>query len=71
MLPRVLVTANIASSPILATLTMEALSSSVTSVLTRATWHNIPEDTILHSYRRENLKSYMITIFFYYQNLRK
>jgi hypothetical protein len=27
------------------------------SVLTRATWRNIPEDTILHSHRRENLKS--------------
>jgi hypothetical protein len=37
---------------------MEALSSSGTSVLTTATWHNIPEDTILHGHRRENLKSY-------------
>jgi hypothetical protein len=35
----------------------EALSSSETSVLTRATRRNIP-DTILHSHRRENLKSY-------------
>jgi hypothetical protein len=29
-----------------------------TSVLTRATRRNNPEDTILHSHRRENLKSY-------------
>jgi hypothetical protein len=36
------------SSPILVALIMEALGSSETLVLRRATWRSIPEDGILH-----------------------
>jgi hypothetical protein len=57
---RLLVTANIVpSSPIIVSLMMETLSSSETSVLTRATWRNIQEDDILHSHLCEKLKSYI------------
>jgi hypothetical protein len=55
---RLLIAANVVpSSSILVTLMMEGILFSET-VLTRATQRSIPEDDILHSHRRENLKSY-------------
>jgi hypothetical protein len=67
---RLLVTANVVpSSPILVTLKMEALLSSETSVLTRATRRNITDDGFLHSHSRDNLKSYKFMFTFMKINL--
>jgi hypothetical protein len=65
-LRRLQVRANVVpSSPILITLMTEKLRSSETSVLTRATRCNIPEDAILHSHRCEDLKSYKNLLIFH------
>jgi hypothetical protein len=53
------VTAKVPNSLVLSTLMMVAVHSSKISVLTTATWHYIPEDSILYSRCLENLKSYM------------
>jgi hypothetical protein len=47
---------------VLGILMMETILSSETSVLIRATLRNIPQDDILHSHCRENLKSYIALI---------
>jgi hypothetical protein len=55
---RLLVSAKVVPrSPIHATLMMEAISSSKTSVLMKATRRHISEYDILRSHRRENIKS--------------
>jgi hypothetical protein len=56
---RLVVTANVVpNTSILVTPMMGSLCSSETSVV-RATQRNIPEDDILHSHRRQKLKSYI------------
>jgi hypothetical protein len=57
---QLLVTSNIVpSSLILVILIMEVLHFCETSVLTRYTRCNMPEDSIVHGHRCENLKSYI------------
>jgi hypothetical protein len=57
---KLLVTAYVLpGSLILSTLRMEVIISSETSVIKRTTGRHSPEDGILHSHRRENLKSYI------------
>jgi hypothetical protein len=51
------VSANIVHSSLIVTLMKKTIRSSDMSVLTRATRHDIPQDGIIHSHRRENLKS--------------
>jgi hypothetical protein len=53
------VIANVCNSLILSTVMMEAMRSSETAVLTRATLIRIPEDGILHSHRSKKIKSYI------------
>jgi hypothetical protein len=46
----------------ISTLKMETIRSSETSVHTTSTRRHIPEDDILHSHSRENLKSYKVIL---------
>jgi hypothetical protein len=56
---QLMVTAIFPISLVVFTLMMDAIRSSEISVLTRVTWHHMPEDGIPRSQRCENLKSYI------------
>jgi hypothetical protein len=57
--PPLLVTDNVCSFLILYTLMKETIGCYETTILKSATRPHISEDGILHSHRRENLKSYI------------
>jgi hypothetical protein len=57
VLQLLVITYVVPTSLILVTLIIEVIRSSETSVLIIATPRQTPEDAILHSHRRENLKS--------------
>jgi hypothetical protein len=56
-------------SPIIVTVMTYAMRSSETSVLTTVTRRYIPEDSIFHTHRHENLKSYNLKIAFWLTTL--
>jgi hypothetical protein len=68
---QLLVTANtVIISLILLILIMDAIRFSETSALTRVTRRYMQEDDILHSHRRENLKSYKES-YWYVEQIKK
>jgi hypothetical protein len=53
---------DVPSSTIVILMMMEVIRSSETSALARAARRNMPEDGIIHSHRRKNLKSNIISL---------
>jgi hypothetical protein len=59
VLPLLVTASVVPTSPSLLSLMIEATVSYQKSIFTRTTRCNVQEDDILHSHRRENLKSYI------------